>query len=633
MRKLVWESFSFVLGIHSYHEYQRGGNVFSFDQGNLRADQNGYLRQRQGVSSLREIDATGIASTLTHYFHVDVNGNLWAVSLDDDSRRAVSGISGLSGKVWIVSEFRNFLIVSSEGDDKGFWIDMREDSDTFMTGYNLGIDPPESTFTRQYESGLVDFLTLDVGQTYVFRMTYLRNFAKPSDILDGIPSADPELFEGAESVFSPPHVVIIRGSGDPVDKPTNIVDDDGNSVDVIESGGGTSVRFHRLEHSIDPQVTGITLYQAVIPARTRTDIGDRINIDKLVYRLVDFVPRTATVDVELRARSDERWAEAPQYVSGNDRLPAEPAQITYYNDLVVAAVSNELRYSDFRDGSPVQWAYPEANSILAHGEVFFCVEYRGVLLFGGPRGIWRLTGVDEINFDRDNISAVGPVTRGAFGVFEDGIGFIAGGGFYMTNGVDVEKISTPALDAFFEENSIAGGSVILLPNNDRLWVVEFADGTKRQFVLSARSGWFGWDGIEGNQFTAYKSGSGDHITYASEDGVFELLWNDFSVDRELPWFWESNVIDFKHSGDAEALKLFRWLEVSSEHSGEGLLEVWVDGDLTETEFEFRGNAQRPVRVKINRRGEKIRFKISGTGEVIIRYLRLVADTRSRRTRF
>lgn len=51
------------------------------------------------------------------------------------------------------------------------------------------------------------------------------------------------------------------------------------------------------------------------------------------------------------------------------------------------------------------------------------------------------------------------------------------------------------------------------------------------------------------------------------------------------------------------------------------------------EFSFRGNTQRPVRIRINRRGERIQFRVSGVGEVILRYIRLVAEVRSARSRF
>ena len=644
MNRLTWESFSFVPGIHTYHEYQAGGEIFPHDMKNLRADGNGYLRQRSRVHATHTAGhiISGVASDPRNVWVVR-DGRVFREDTDlrlaDDRRlRPIVGTEGAEGRLWVVSEFRDFVIIKAEADNRGWWIDLREDADTRFQAYPLGIRPPVSAFTRQYESGLVDFLTLEVGQTYVFRLTYLRNFAKPSDILNGLPSADPELFEGAESVLGHPHVVLIRPDGAIADTPQNIVDKDGNSVPVIVANG-TSVRFYNLEHSSDPQVTGIALYQAIIPIRTRTTVADRINIDNLVYYLADYLPNTATLDPELRARSDETLLERPKFLYANHTLPDKPAQITYFNDLVFAAIGDELRYTDIRLSAPAQWAWPEDNSIKIESEVLFCVQYRGVLLFGGPHGIWRLTGTDEFNFDNDNISAVGPVSLGVFSKFKSGVGFIATNGFYTTDGVDVQRVSSPHLDGFFEDHTVVDGAVTLLPSNDELWSVRLEGGAERHFLKSVRGGWFGWEDVNVRQTTRFIQTSvrgvrTDKVYNADGEELSEVVWNDFRVDSELSWSWLSNVIDFKSAGSAEALKLFRWLEVSSEHSGDGLLKVWVDdSDVQEIEFEFRADTQRPVRVPLNRRGEKIQFEISGTGEVVVRYLRLVADTRSRRTRF
>ena len=169
-------------------------------------------------------------------------------------------------------------------------------------------------------------------------------------------------------------------------------------------------------------------------------------------------------------------------------------------------------------------------------------------------------------------------------------------------------------------------------------LVEHADGTQRQFIKSIRGGWFGWEDVDAAQSARFvrtgTEGVRTELVYYADGTLREIIWDDYMVDAELSWSWKSNVIDFKNAGAAEALKLFRWIEVSSEHDGDGLLRVWVDGGaVVEIEFEFLGDTQRPVRVPINRRGEKIQFEVSGVGEVVVRYLRLVADTRSRRTRY
>lgn len=671
MNRLTWESFSFVPGMHSYHEYQRGGDIFPHDMANLRADGNGYLRQRSKTGLLSSRMNSGIASDPKRLWSVE-DGGLYYLNADVRDGGGWERIEDLtaSGRLWVVSEFRDFVIVKTEAEDGGYWIDVREDADTQFDGHPLGIDPPllsrfnvnyledveatEPSLLETFYVGLLNALgipnnvistdgftgPLTRNRYYVFRMTYYRNTGATNVAQDGVDFLGEvaDLFDGSESVFSAPFI-LYTGSEPNLGFAT-FVDNDSSEWGVIGRTTERALAFHgTTAHSADDQVTGIALYQSEAVEHTPTT--RRVNIDKLTYRLIDAISREDSeseqvLGTNFRSRHDN-WPDLPEFLYDNSRLPDGAAQITYFNDLVFAAVGDELRYTDFRVGVPTQWAWPEDNSINIEGEVLFCIEHRGVLLFGGPHGVWRLTGTDEFNFERDNISAVGPVSRGAFVKFETGIGFISTGGFYETNGVEVVKVSSPHLDGFFQENTIVEGAVTLLPSNDQLWSVELEDGTKRQFLKSIRGGWFGWEDVDVSQSTrsVRTDANGvrsDHVYYADGDSLKEMLWDDFSVDTELAWSWMSNVIDFKSEGHQEALKLFRWLEVSSEHAGEGTLTFWVDGVEESNDFMF-AVGQRPVRIPINRRGEKIQFEISGTGEVVIRYLRLVADTRSRRTRF
>ncbi len=642
MQRLYWESFSFATGVHTHHAWTEGGEIFARDIRNLRADENAYLRLRPPVGSLAgaaPTDAvTGVYATQTHLFFLEEKGVLSAVSLDNEAESRVSGISGLSGRLWMVDAFRDFYIGKTEGQEKGFWIDTTEG--TLMLR-NLGLDPPP----------LPGFLAVDDDENpldspgdvaYVFWFTSARVFG--DRILDQLTrDTDPNpLFAGMESNPSAPFVVIFRQGGGDLSglNITQFVREDGSDVHVayVDTDTYNSLQFVNLQHSMDPQVTGMFIYQSHPQEILLTSIDPpAINVDRLEGRQIQYVLRGISSSLDLNERSDDTFSDQVSMRRDNDRLPAEPAQITYYNDLIFAAVGDELRYSDVRDGAPVQWAWPEANSIRASGAIVFCVEWRGVLLFGGPSGIWRLTGVDEFSFDRDQISAIGPVARGAWGRFENGIGFVSQAGLYITNGVTVEKVSSPFLDGYFEDEAV-GGSVVLLPSHDEVWSVDFLSPVaSKQFLRSTRGGWFVWSDVAAVQFAV----SSD-VVFA--DGITQdvrtVEYSDFEKIRDAPllaetsWQWLSQEIDFKEQGYGEALKVFKWLEVSSSHSGDGHLHIFLEGVGQEAiSFSFRADTQRPVRIPINRRGERIQFSIFGSGEVIIRSLRLVADVRSARSRY
>lgn len=637
MERLYWESFTFAPGLNTHHAWTEGGEIFARDMQNLRADENAYLRLRQSTGVRADAGAltgavTGIAETDTHYFFLQENGALYAVSLDDGTRTLVTGLGGLSGRLYLVDEFKDFLIGKSEGREKGFWIDLTEDA---LTKRSLGLDPPEiGGIVAAYHP--FDGPRLTTGQVYVFRFTYARVQGTVNALLErgtAEVSQNPLLMEGMESDLSDPALFYV-GADDGITFRT-FRDKDGTVLfNPLGTGAGNSVIvFSNLTHSTEQQANAMLLYQS-----EPVDFGgDPINVDNLEYRLVDVLFRDAAPADQLlgvTGRSHaEAWSQQPKARFDNHRLPAEPAQITFYNDLVFAAVGDELRYSDVRDGAPVQWAYPEANSIRAAGEIVFCVEHRGVLLFGGPRGVWRLTGVDEFNFDRDQVSGLGPVSGTAWAKFESGIGFIAPGGIYLTDGVGVQKVSSPLLDGYFENNPAVDGAVTLLGDADELYAVRFKGGARFQFLKSQRGGYFRWLSANATQFASLNDGS-VLFSDGSNAAVREL---DFTgaVDADLDWFWLSHEIDFKEQGHAEAMKVFKWIEVSSSHSGDGFLQVIVDGvsEANLRAFSFRGNTQRPVRVLINRRGERIQFRVQGIGEVVLRYVRLVAEVRSARSRY
>ena len=644
MRRVYWESFTFGVGINTHHAWSEGGEIYARDMQNLGVDENAHLRQRwrseDVLSQSVDVAATGIAIGGDYHFVIQDGGKLYAFDVELD-RLEIEGAEGLSGRLWMIDRWRDFIIGKSDGAEGGFWVDTTEET---LTARSLGLDPPSFPASARFLDSAADVALLN-STAYVYRFTHARVFGSEENDFQSIVSGDEftqegVLFGGMESNPSVPGVFVFANPASNNIKTFETAS--GEEIEPVRINEATHnhIEFNDLVHSDDPQVTGMFLYQSEPVPAYRGDTGFTVNVDSLEYRRVRYVPKGETsITPGIRATDGDevsagrgRWADQVVMRIDNHRLPDKPAQITYYNDLVFAAVGDELRYSDVRDGAPVQWAFPEANSIRVEGDVTFCVEFRGVLLFGGDQGMWRLTGVDEYSFDVDRISGVGPVSGSAWAVFETGVGFIAQDGLYITDGVQVVKASTPALDGYFEGNRAVSGAVSLLPGNDELYAVRFATGARFQFHKSSRGGFFRWLGSHAHQYVSLKD---DSVMFV--DGEQRVQRIDFfgGLDAEMAWFWFSNEIDFKEDGIGEALKVFKWLEISGSHEGEGLVQTIVDG-VSDTELRavtFRGDTQRPVRVPINRRGERIQFRVSGVGTVGIRYFRLMAEVRSARSRF
>lgn len=630
MERLYWDSITFVAGINTHHAFTEAGDIFASSLLNVRADGNGYLRLRQPTGADSRMHATeavtGLFSTRTHVFYLLEGGAIASVRLSDGRFQFVGPIEGVSGRLWLIDEWREFYIGKSEGSDSAFWIDTTDD---ILRARPLGLDPPA---LPSLSNGSVASEALPVG-LYVYALTSVRAFFSDLDNVDLPPQVVNKEFSG-EGLFngmeSNPRYFVVKVGGVVGD----VYADNEQITDIVELPSSNRGLFLSGVAYTDAQSTGVYVYRTdAIATGSR---ARREDVESLVFRVTDFLfrerPSDGGSDTQGTLHFGVDISSRPSMRKDNDRLPAVPAQITFFNDLVFAACGDELRYSDIRDGSPVQWAFPVSNSVRARGDIVFCVEFRGVLLFGGPQGIWRFTGTDEFNFTRDQISAVGPVSRSAFAVFEDGVWFIGQAGLYRTDGVSVMELSSPFLDGYFDAE-VSGGAVARLPTGDALFAVEYSEVVDRQFFRSKRGGWFIYSDIDAKQFSV------DTSVLFVDGGTRAVRTFEFddltTIESGVGWAWESQVIDFKEQGFDESIKTFKWLEVSASHSGDGYVLLTVDGvvDAIPIRFKFRGDSVRPVRIPIRRRGERLSFRVLGSGEVVLRSLRVVAEVRSARERF
>lgn len=513
MRRLYWNSFSFTSGVHRYPSHSElGDNLSAGDMRNLRVDGDGYLRLRNAVPAVisggAEHAYTGVGVSDKHLWTLrngvsptPRSGELQVFELSAGERDGVSSTPRdvrnallrrqrrirvpdnlkLDGRLWVLDEFKDFVIGTSEGSDFGFWVDVRGENPIPFSGdelnvHTLGLLPPAMPYFFPGGSKR-DSLTTGL---YVYALTSVRAFFKnpddvplPPQVLEKDFSGRDVLFNGMES--EPTYFVLQVG----VEKDFRVQPGTGIDINLDVDFYADGKRIEQIVQ-LPAENQGLRLANVVFPDVQQTgiyvyrtehisvyDSPSRMDVEDLPLRVVDFLwkanprrggaPDTASTLFSVLERGDfgeAVWGARAFMRRDNQRLPSQAFMLAHFNGRLFAPVGDALRYSDVRDGVPVQWAWPAANSIRVSGVVLFCVEHRGVLLFGGPGGIWRLTGADEYSFDVDRVSGIGPVSRGAFGRFASSIGFIAAGGFYVTDGVDVQQVSSPALDGYFERTAL-----------------------------------------------------------------------------------------------------------------------------------------------------------------------------------
>lgn len=615
-------------GLHTYPSRLEGGLRLARDVRNLRADADGYLRLRYPTELhpfTQDVDSIALSPrhlwTLGDFFyarHLDERIN--------DEPREVDGADDLDGRLSIMSEFRDYVLVASDGVDRGYWVDIRDDDVEELQAYPLGLEAPTFNVTVSDGTASAGSIVLDEagGPYYVLAFTYVRAFWDAVDLDDvALPSqvankefTGDELFNGVESN---PGAYVAFSIESGVPNARFYHEDEEIPIFVIDATEGAAISG--MEFPDDEQVTGIYVYVAAGLA------PDDYHVGALDFQVVDYLEEGETAGTLHRPNLSGELR--PSFRVDNDVLPEKAFQLVHFNGLVFATLGDELRYCDLRDGVVEAWAWPLANSIKVNGRVDFAIEHRGILIFGSQDGLWRLSGADEFTFDVDKFSSVGPVSSAAIGFLEQGLGFINATGFYVTDGVQVQKLSSPMLDGFFEVEDIIDGAVVLLPTNDILWSCVLADRSHVQFLQSVQGGWFSWTGADVLQAVSARG----IVLFSDGERLKSLEYLEENTAEDVEWLWESQELDFGEDGFGESLKTWKWLEVSASHEGEGTFTYWLDdGDAVAETFTFR-TGPRPFRIPINRIGIRFRFRVSGTGPCVIREFRLIADTRAGGSRF
>ena len=593
----LWRTENFSSGIHTKPARLEGGERYARDIENLRITHNGFMKLRGGFKPIGGSgpDITGIAATTRYLLLLRSDGYLYIRDINNlNAESRIANIdpatAGLSGRISLASTAPDYLIVTSEGDDLGFWIDLNEQSTTFKHAFQLGLDVPHAA-----QIAAIGHTTTGTGFSgdgwLRYRLTWLRN-------------APGEPFDGAES------------------SPSGTVD-----VNVI---GGGRININNIQFPTDPQVTHLAIY------RNRELVPEQSD---LTLNAAD-LHRIATVSRENRSVGyiDDNSADFDNGVEielFNNRLPPGVKQIHFHQKRIFAAAGSKLVYSAFDNLTPQYWRFTPTNSQRRPdaGDITFCASHREVLLFGAQDGLFRLDGTDNFDFQVDQISGAGPRDGYSWGVFENTLGFVSGRGFHVTDASNTDLVSDESLDQFFTGQRIERGLVGFFSDNTLIFSVILrpinGGDTKQSYFLFDDRHWTKWSAANVLQFATIDG----QVYIAGSDRLHRIKWEEGdNTDTALDWAYESNLIDGDAYGIQSDLKRFTELYINAAAGSRIVLKTWKDDDEMPVEqaFTTRDSTDSNVQtVLIERIARRLRFRLEGVGPVTIRGLRLEGNAEKR----
>ena len=206
---------NFTRGIHSYPAVEGSDMelILARDTHNLRVGADGHLALRvanEQSSVANSGNVTGISVAGRHLFYLLDTGELRVRRENDPERDSSLGMGegDLEGRISILDINKDFSILTSEGEDKGYWIDLQsEDESLGIIALNsLGFDKADSTdISGRYRNGVVR--ERDESQAFEGGMASNRWFAYRFAAMNGR-STGP--FAEVEGVASEPIIANTR---------------------------------------------------------------------------------------------------------------------------------------------------------------------------------------------------------------------------------------------------------------------------------------------------------------------------------------------------------------------------------------------------------------------------------------
>lgn len=688
-KRIDWSLENFNAGMHTEAKRTERSEIFSVDQFGVRADNNGNLSNRYVIRSVANF--ASVVSGLAHSRNGQnpVTTYLRATGILQLYRSGAADTTlvtdtDLTGKLSSDFAVKDVVVLTSEGDDRGKWIDL-SNGEASAVAYPLGLAQPDIQSVGISDTGAG---SLDTNALYFYVITYYRN-AAPLANSESEMSSTIELITdvaGGEITLTslPASTVAATGAdemriwrtvGDPPTKDAGTATG-GSSTTMVDTAQAWSIQGVSpgdiLINTTDKSqgvITDVSIELETITCANGFKGGINNDFENLdAYRvlhadmalyLLATLSITATTHVDTKSDADLTNSALTGYEllnnvqnRKNNILPTTCRNVAVYNDLIFAACETELRYSDLRAGVPAWLAFPADNNIKVNAEILFCTVYRGVLLFGGPDGVWRLSGGTEFDFRVEQISTRGPVDGFAWGENEDLLWFVGVHGLYVSDGVSVRGVGYPETSAsplrdFFLDRSTKTGTAVPLPNDEVLFSVytnpTTGDDKAFQFLRRGDGTWEKWEDfnvLQGHQVVTTSGGEKTVDVFVVEDGeneIREILWDRTALTTDstnedatiqIDWLWQTQIMDFDDLGIADQKKLYQYIEIELAEPKTVVATVTINGVdvIAAVSYSVTVNPIRPYRIPIKRSGENIQVKLTGSTATVIRAIRIVGST-------
>ncbi|MDE0298625.1 MAG: hypothetical protein OXN17_08340 [Candidatus Poribacteria bacterium] len=618
MQELLWNVTKFN-HIFSYpSDAGDGTESHAQDMVNLRVDRWGHLRLRPVIRALQmreqsdiageDIGLLGVAAAAGKLFWLQSDGRLMVANglPADPVEVDIGALDTLSGRLTAIDIGGN-TIITSERDDRGLVVR----DDVFDT---LGVNAVEPLGQLPIPTG--------VRFTYDDPAFSLRN------LLFKLTVSGKGVLGPLESQATESHAVPLpsrRSVSDPVNPDIEI------TINAVIPD--------------DSRITGVHLWLA-----NQFPVNPDSGVESVYHQAY-----TRDVNPGQELAFTYTWSEIVELdgairLRDNSPMPENANHVTLYNDRLFSGVGRELRFSDVRNAIPYWGTWPVLNSITTGHRIEFSAGYRGILLFGGADNLYRLSGASPHTYRYDRISSRGPVSSHAWGVLEKAFGFVGSDGLYLTDGTQAPEIA-PQLKGYFNRYEVQDGFVGMLPNKASLWGVNRRDKSTNAldtiYFVNDGNDWVrlavGDDGTRIRQYTSVKL---DPLTGVIADGqpaprLIDWVVDDETVDgitkytgqqdastEQIAWSWESQQLDWNSQGLGSEMKTFKELLIDGKAENDITAVFYIDeGDPVEkaiTADRMGGERFDYVRVRIDRRGFALRLKITGTGNLTIRGLKVRA---------
>ena len=346
MPELMREFTNFTTGELTYHESVEGGEVTAQEMLNLRVDTHGALRQRHAIRAIldaNEANITGVFAGTERLYFINANGKLYYRNKERsnqvDTEIEIKGRpriitdtipdgyieeTKLEGRISVINEYKDFDILTSEGEDQGYWIDRREDD---LIAYPLGFNPP--IFEAEIDGFALKENAVDGTHAYFYRFTYIRN------------ARIGEITRLSNQISTPEGLDIAI---DLSEEPFNNVESNPSSAIATENvlTGNVNVEFQITGLKFpnpDGLEQGIAIYRSQAISRTAIDNRDvTLEDEDLDFRLVGIYPPPIQLPRDPSAVPPGREEEAGFTDDMPEEIRVQQQPLRFDNDRMPATV-------------------------------------------------------------------------------------------------------------------------------------------------------------------------------------------------------------------------------------------------------------------------------------------------------